>query len=55
VAEITVKRLRCCGFPRASKAIDKCINFGGGYAENYTFFTGSNITCFNVLYPFVAY
>jgi hypothetical protein len=33
MAEITDKRIPCCGFRSTGKAMDKCINVGGGYVE----------------------
>jgi hypothetical protein len=57
VAETTIKKLLCCaaGFDALVKRWDTCISVGGGYVEKQTFFPGSNITFFYVLYPFVTY
>jgi hypothetical protein len=33
VAEKTVERILCYGFRSTGKAMDNCINVGGGYVE----------------------
>jgi hypothetical protein len=43
------------GFDTQVKRWDKRINIGAGYVEKYMFFPSSNITCLNILYPFVIY
>jgi hypothetical protein len=49
------KDFYAASFDALVKRWEKFISVGGGYVEKYMFFRGLNITCFHVLYHFVAY